>query len=203
MSHLSCVPLSAFINRTIVHDTRHKCKPKLCLTNGPGSVTLALWAFIAHFDVESTVTVMAQNATHVQESILVAPKVYELPEVGGHIGTITRIEDLGIVHSDAYGDQHKIKIHIRIEDEKTSKDEVIFVFQTCTLSMGAKSRLGTFLRQLGLPIDGALDLADLAGMRINVNIIHNQNGDKTYANVESVSRIRGNKTVATPVVETI
>jgi hypothetical protein len=145
---------------------------------------------------------MAQTATQIQESIIVAPKVYELPEVGGHIGTITRIEDLGIVHSDAYGDQHKIKIYIRIEDEKTSTGEVIFVFQTCTLSLGAKSRLGTFLRQLGLPIDGAFDLADLAGMRINTNIIHNKNGDKTYANVESVSRIRS-KNVATPVVEAI
>jgi hypothetical protein len=143
---------------------------------------------------------MAQTATPVQQSIVVAPKVYELPEPGMHIAKITRVEDLGMVQSDAYGAQHKIKIHVLIEDEKTSKDEQIFVFQTCTLSLGQKSRLGTFLRQLSIPTDGAFDLADLVGMRINANIVHTKSGDKTYANIESVARIR-TKNVATQVTE--
>lgn len=133
---------------------------------------------------------MAQNTTQVQESIIIEPKIYELPEVGNHVATITRVEDLGIVKSELYGPQHKVKIHVRIDDEKTSKGETIVVFQTCSMSLSPKSRLGTFLRQLGIPTDGAFDLADLAGMRINANIIHNKSADKTYANIESVSRIR-------------
>lgn len=145
---------------------------------------------------------MAQTASQVQESIIVAPKVYELPEVGFHVATITRVEDLGMVKSDLYGEQHKIKIHIRIDDEKDSKGNTLFVTQTSSLSLGQKSRLGTFLRQLGIPTDGAFDLADLVGMRINANIIHNKSGDKTYANLESVGRVRA-KNVATEVKETV
>lgn len=143
---------------------------------------------------------MAQETKHVQESILVAPKVYELPEIGMHLCTITRVEDLGMVKSDLYGEQHKVKIHIRVDDEKDSKDQTLYVSQTSSLSLGKKSRLGTFIRQLGIPTDGQFDLAELVGIRINANIVHNKSGDTTYANIESVGRIR-TKNVATQVTE--
>ena len=145
---------------------------------------------------------MAPIATPVQASIIVEPPVYELPEVGNHIATITEVADLGIVHSDVWGDKPKVRIRMRIEDEKTSADEEIFVFRTCNTKITPKTALGTFLTQLGLPL-AKFDLAELVGMRINVNIVYNTNGDKTYANVSSVSRIRTPKTGTTPVVDTI
>jgi hypothetical protein len=145
---------------------------------------------------------MAQIATPVQASIIVEPPVYELPEIGNHVVTVTEVADLGIVHSDVYGDKHKIRIRMRIEDEKTSEDEEIFVFQTCNIKMTPKTSLGIFLTQLGLPL-AKFDLAELVGMRINANIVYNTNGDKTYANVSSVSRIRTPKTGTTPVVDPI
>jgi hypothetical protein len=144
---------------------------------------------------------MAQETKQVQESIIVAPKVYENPEIGMHLCTITRVEDLGMVKSDLYGEQHKVKIHVRVDDEKDSKGQPMFVGQTSSLSLGKKSRLGTFLRQLGIPTDGEFDLAELVGMKINANIVHNKSGDTTYANIESVGRIRSKKTAVTEVVE--
>lgn len=135
------------------------------------------------------------TATAVQEDIIVAPRVYENPEVGAHVGTITRVEDLKMVKSDLYGEQHMIKIHIRIDDEKSSKNETLYVYQRCTLSLGKKARLGTFLRQLGIPTDGKFNLAGLVPMKINLGIVHKKTGDSTYANVEWVSPIRSRKVV--------
>lgn len=143
--------------------------------------------------------------TQVQEDVYVEAKIYELPEIGMHEATITRAENLGIKKSDKYGDQRRVKIHIRIDDEKSSKDEVMYVFVNASMeSLSAKSRLGSFLRQIGATIPGPgqkLNLAEIVGLRINVNVIHAVVGDKTYANVESAARIR-TKTAA-PAVTTI
>lgn len=81
----------------------------------------------------------------------------------------------------------------------------MFVFINASMeSLSAKSRLGSFLRQIGasIPSQGEkLNLAELVNTRINVNIVHAVVGDKTYANVESAARIR-TKTTA-PAVTTI
>lgn len=139
----------------------------------------------------------------VQEDVFVEAKVYEMPEIGMHEATITRAENLGIKKSDKYGDQQRVKIHIRIDDEKTSKGEAMYVFINASTSLGQKARLGSFLRQIGakIPAQGEkLNLAELVGLRINVNVVYAQVGERTYANVESAARIRS-KTA--PAVTTI
>lgn len=145
-------------------------------------------------------------ATTVQEDIFVEAKVYELPEVGMHEGTITRAENLGIKKHDKYGDQQRVKIHVRIDDEKTSKGEPMYVYVNASMSTSAKSRLGSFLRQIGVSIPGPggrLNLKELVDLRINVNVIHAVVGDKTYANIESAARIRVKSASNAPVVTTI
>ena len=146
-------------------------------------------------------------AQQVQEDVFVEAKVYELPEVGMHDATITRAENLGIKKSDKFGDQRRVKIHVRIDDEKTTKGETMYVFVNASMeSLGAKSRLGSFLRQIGatIPSQGEkLNLAELVGLKINVNIVYAVVGDKTYANIESAARIRSKSTLAAPAVTTI
>lgn len=129
---------------------------------------------------------MAQVATQVQTPLILEPKVYELPEPGFHNATITEIKDLGIVQSQLFGERHQIRITLRIDDQRTSKDEDILVFQTCTFTLGEKSRLGRFLRNLNIDTGKALDIYDIVGMKILANIVHAKAGDKTYANIESV-----------------
>lgn len=145
-------------------------------------------------------------ATQVQEDIFIEAKVYELPEVGMHEGTITRAENLGIKKHDKYGDQQRVKIHVRIDDERTSKGDPMYVYVNASMSTSAKSRLGSFLRQIGVSIPPSgerLNLAEVVNLRINVNVIHAVVGDKTYANIESAARLRTKGASNAPVVTTI
>jgi hypothetical protein len=137
---------------------------------------------------------LTQVATEVQKSIVATPAVYELPEVGSHTSIITKVEDRGDVPNDKYGPQHMVRVHILLDDEKSSKGESLYVFVNASLKLGEKARLGKFLRGLGVATDSPVDLANLVGRRILTNVVHNKVGDKTYANVESVSSIRAAKT---------
>lgn len=142
------------------------------------------------------------QATEVQSSIIIEPKQYELPSAELHTAILTRVEDLGLVESELYGAQEKIKIHFKITDEKDSKGNDLFVFQTCTKSLGEKARLGKLLRSLGINTDGPIDLVELINMPVNVGIIHNKKGAKTYANIDFVARIKSvKKLTAAPVAE--
>jgi hypothetical protein len=134
---------------------------------------------------------MTQTATKVQGPVVIEAKVYELPEPGLHVATIVSVEDLGMVKSELYGEQRKVRITYKIEDENGADGLPMLVFETYTASFGKKARLGMRLRSLGVNTDQpALDISEIVGMRINVNIVHNKSGDRTYANVDSVARIR-------------
>jgi hypothetical protein len=147
---------------------------------------------------------MTQTATKVQAPVVIEAKVYELPEVGLHVATILSVEDLGMVKSELYGEQRKVRITYRIEDENGADGTPMLVFETFTASFGKKARLGMRLRSLGVNTDQpSLDISEIAGMRINVNIVHNKNGDRTYANVDSASRIRKSSVAATKIAEEI
>ena len=148
---------------------------------------------------------MTQTATKVQAPVVIEAKVYELPEVGLHVATILSVEDLGMVKSELYGEQRKVRITaIRIEDENGADGSPMLVFETFTASFGKKARLGMRLRSLGVNTDQpSLDISEIAGMRINVNIVHNKNGDRTYANVDSASRIRKSSVAAAKLAEEI
>ena len=148
----------------------------------------------------------APVAQQVQEDVFVEQKVYELPEIGMHEATITRAENLGVKKHDKYGDQRRVKIHVLIDDEKSTKGDPMYVFVNASMeSLGAKSRLGSFLRQIGatIPAPGVkLNLAEIVGLKINVNVVHATVGDKVYANIESAARIR-KSAVSAPAVTTI
>jgi hypothetical protein len=148
---------------------------------------------------------MSQQATAVQADIVIEHKVYELPTAELHTARITRIEDLGVVKSELYGDQEKVKLHYLITDAKSSKGEELFVFETCSKSIGEKARLGKRLRSLGVNTDksaGPVHMKDIVGMDVTIGVVHNTKGDKTYANIDYVAPLKSSKRqVATPVAE--
>ena len=126
----------------------------------------------------------------IRKPLIAKVKSFEKPTEDLHLAEIKEVKDQGIVKSELYGDQPKVRISFLILDQKSSKGEDILVFSTFTNTLGKKSRLSAFLRQLGIKTDGDVDLYELEGMKVNVNIIYNVSGGTTYANVESVSRVR-------------
>jgi len=121
-----------------------------------------------------------------------------------HVATILSVEDLGMVKSELYGEQRKVRITYRIEDENGADGTPMLVFETFTASFGKKPDLEwDCVHSVLIPDQPSLDISEIAGMRINVNIVHNKNGDRTYANVDSASRIRKSSVAATKMAEEI
>jgi hypothetical protein len=131
--------------------------------------------------------------------MIVAEKVYELATVGIHSLQITKVDDLGMVVGK-YGTKQKIRLTILVTDQKAKDGEDVNVFITASPNIGVKSTLGTFLRKVGIPCEGTVDLDELIGFKFQAVIEHNKaDNGKTYANIGSV--IPSRKTVST--VETV
>jgi hypothetical protein len=95
-------------------------------------------------------------------NIAVKPRYdYELPAVGQHLGTIVRVNDLGIVQSAGYGASHKILIYIALDDEATSTGGPKVVVHRCPFNSAPTSRLGKYLWQLGLQPSSATSFMDI------------------------------------------
>ena len=137
----------------------------------------------------------------VQPDIFSVTKEYELPEVGLHEITLTKIEDLGLVEHPQFGKQPRLKFYFRVDDQNDSKTkQPMRLFRTFTNATTPKSHLGIFLRELSIPIPtppAKINYAELVGMRMNANSVHNG----TFANIMSVSRIRTKGTASSGVTE--
>ena len=150
---------------------------------------------------------MAQaTAVEVQEAeVIVEPKAYELPEVGMHVGTITRVESHLKVDQKTKIETPQVRIHFTLSDEKDSKGEFMKLTRTMNANLNSeKSFLSIFLRGLGIDATQRVNMAELVGMKVSINVIHNAVGPKTYANVDSVARVRTGRIapVATEVATT-
>ena len=142
--------------------------------------------------------------TEVQKPVIVKATEYEKPEQGLHTARITLIEDKGMVKNARDGKMnHQVKFTFLITDQKSSKDEDLTITRTFNVAFGDQSHLGKFLRQIGVDTKNAassgIDLAELVGLDLNAMIEYNQVGDKTYANVGSVTVLKKKtlKTAAT------
>jgi hypothetical protein len=146
--------------------------------------------------VESTSAKMSDETNgsnepkEIRKPLIAKAKTYEKPTEDTHTAEINEVKDLGMVKSDLYGEQPKVRVSFKILDEKGKTGDDLFVFSTFTNTLGKKARLAAFLRQLGLATTGEFNLYDLEGMKVNANIIYNTSGGIVYANVESVSRVR-------------
>ena len=134
---------------------------------------------------------MTQTATKVQEPVIVEPTVYELPEPGLHTAIISEVKDVGPVKNEVYNkEERRIRLTYTITDEKGKDGTDMKVFESMSASFGKKARLGIRLRGLGISTDKPVDLTDLVNMEVNINIVHNVNNGRTYANVDSAARPR-------------
>ena len=117
--------------------------------------------------------------------IVVKDKVFELPDEGVHDVVISEVNDIGLEET-TFGTKDRVRLVVTCLDQNDSEGNPIKVFAKATKSLHAKSTLGTYLNQLGVPIGSEFDLEDLVGLKTQALIEHNVSSNgKTYANLTS------------------
>ena len=129
-------------------------------------------------------------------SLVVKKKVYELMSEGLHNVTITRVEDLGLVETQ-YGVKEKARIYFTAQDQKDKAGEPVDVVMSVNQIISPKSTLGILLSDLGITAGDEFDLNDIIGIKCQVVIKQKESDGKTYANIDSVLKVK--KTTSTEV----
>lgn len=119
---------------------------------------------------------------------------YELPPAGLHSGVCVDFIDEGF-KSTQFGEKHKVRYVFQLE-EQNAKGYRFTVSAWFNLSMHENSSLRQFLEQWrGRPFAEAeinkppgFDLESVIGVPCTLNIVHNESGGKTYANIASISK---------------
>jgi hypothetical protein len=126
---------------------------------------------------------------------------FQLPPAGTHLGVCYQVILLGHQPSTYNGvTKHKPKIWLAWElpDELMEDGQPFTVRQTYTWSMSQKAKLREDLKGWrGKDFEekdfgnkpGAFNIKNVLGKCCLLNIVHNVNGEKTYANVQSISRV--------------
>lgn len=137
---------------------------------------------------------------------------FELPPAGTHLAACYRIIDLGTQESSYNGQakrQHKILISWELPDERMTDGRPFTISQRYTWSAHEKSALRRDLESWrGVPFTdadfgpGGFDIKNILGKSCLLNIVHSP-GDKTYANIASISRLMKGMTPKPPVNETV
>lgn len=118
-------------------------------------------------------------------SLIIKDRVFETADEGLHNARISRVEDLGVVDTN-YGAKDRIRIVFEMLDQKDAEGQFVEVWMSANKHLGAKSTLGKFLAALKISAVGEFDANVLVGKKLQVVIVHNVKGDKTYANIASV-----------------
>lgn len=123
---------------------------------------------------------------------------FEMVEPGTYAAICTRILDMGLQPLGTYGDKRRILITWEL-DEMQTDGEPFLISQSYTLSLSKKANLRNDLQSWRGKVFSeselaGFDLENLVGKGCMLNIIHNAVGDKTYANIASISTLpRGMK----------
>ena len=124
---------------------------------------------------------------------------FELHPPVSTIGMVTEFEDLGMVES-TFGVKHRFKFKIECMSKKVDRREVDgkphFVTWQVTNAGGDRANL-TMLREaaMGRPLkseeQGNFNPADVVGKYLQYTVAHraSQDGQRTYANIKSVSAL--------------
>lgn len=126
-------------------------------------------------------------------------KQFHLPPTGNQQAVCFDVWDVGLQES-TWGDekkvQHKVWIAWELEERISSDDEFNGqrhrIHKKYTLTLGDKATLNKDLSSWrGRPFTDeekkGFDLEKLIGINCLLNIIHNKDGDKTYANIAAVA----------------
>lgn len=118
---------------------------------------------------------------------------YELPPAGLHPGVCVDFVDEGMKPTQ-FGEKHKVRYVFQIE-ERNSKGNRFTVSAWFNLSMHENSSLRQFLEQWrGVPFGDELnhppgfDLESVVGVPCTLNVVLNESGGKTYANIAGISK---------------
>lgn len=124
---------------------------------------------------------------------------FELPPAGNHMAICYRVIDLGTQDSSYMGQpkrQHKVLVSWELPDEKMADGRPFTISQRYTWSMSEKAALrkdleswrGAAFRENDFGA-GGFDIQNIIGKACLLNIVHTTKGEKTYANIKSISKL--------------
>jgi hypothetical protein len=126
-------------------------------------------------------------------------KSFELPPSGTHLATCYRVIDLGTQVTNWQGQskrQHKVLISWELPDERMSDGRPFSISQRYTWSMSDKAKLRKDLESWrGVPFterdfgSQGFDIRNIVGKACLLTIMQETNGEKTYANIASISKL--------------
>lgn len=122
------------------------------------------------------------------------PTQYEIAPAGLHPAVCVDVVDEGFKPTQ-FGDKHKVRFVFQIE-EQNSKGYRHTVSAWFNLSMHENSSMRQFLEQWrGRPFSEkeinqppGFDLESVIGKPCALNVVHNESGGKTYANISGVAQ---------------
>lgn len=122
---------------------------------------------------------------------------FQLAPSGTFIGRCVWLIDLGTQVTTYQGQEkkmHKCILGFELPDELMDDGRPFLVSERYTVSLSEKANLRAVIeawRGQKFTDEEAqgFDLAKLAGQPCMISIIHNQSGDKTYANISSVAKL--------------
>lgn len=121
------------------------------------------------------------------------------PPAGTHLAICYRVVDLGTQQTTYKGTpkiQHKIMLSWELPNETMEDGKPYVISQRYTWSSSEKARLRQDLESWrGVPFkdsdfgEGGFDIRNILGKPCLLNIVHRVDGDKTYADIKTVSKI--------------
>jgi hypothetical protein len=120
---------------------------------------------------------------------------YERPPEGNHVAVCCALVDLGTQHSEKYqNNQRKVLIEWELSNESKEDGSPFYIDKIYTFSMNEKAKLRQDLESWrGVRFSkedfGKFELSNLLGKGCMLNIVHDENGDKVYANIASIARL--------------
>lgn len=121
---------------------------------------------------------------------------YNLPAEGEYRAMCVDVIDMGKIPNKISGKlQPKTALVFQLEDVDPATGKYFEITERFTVSLYAEARLREFLGQWrGRPFNSeeakkGVELAELVGVPALVNVVHNEVGDKKYANIFTIARL--------------
>lgn len=116
---------------------------------------------------------------------------FELTPAGAHVARCYSVVDLGMQET-SFGTKRRVRISWELPDERMQDGRPFSVSKNYTLSLNEKSNLAADLAAWrGRPFSAAerkgFDVHSVLGATCMLNVVHNESGDRTFANVASIS----------------
>lgn len=132
---------------------------------------------------------------------------YEMCPEGNHFAVCVSIIDKGtqVVKYPGKDEEHKRQVYLswEIAEERRSDGKPFYIGKSYTLSSNEKANLRKDLESWrGLKFTeeelGSWELKNVLGKGCMLNVVHAENGDKTYANIATIARLPKNAATPSP-----